>query len=394
MISCRENEGSIISVFEGSSYETKDLLLEKLEDKGENFEDNEKKLHNIRSLKCALQDFSRVYEKLTANDMHNIDLWLCSFLSYTLAAKSGLIAERGPSNYLPDSDSDIKKIYPVSYRPAYILDSVKDWISNGVWNNSAVEKELQVKLQLEKGATPSYIVRNSYIEDIDENILRAGFPDVVQLAYDGALSLNEYVLLILNYNWMQQNNFIILQVDWNKVKIGINSCIAELKAQDGFDRSSFQIIDKKTNLSKEATEAYEIIENFRNQDEQIYIFNKTLYIDCLSKRLGDGLYLCDKKRFNVFDEEMAKVTAYAFEKSSNSSKRRFSVEFEELFSKKYLSSELTYDSNQTVKGLEKLSLIIKQQREKYIAQNHQIALYHTNIFLETIRELILEHKSE
>lgn len=44
--------------------------------------------HNIRSLKCAIKDFYRIYCLLIENEVPNLSNWLYSFTSYTIAYKA------------------------------------------------------------------------------------------------------------------------------------------------------------------------------------------------------------------------------------------------------------------------------------------------------------------
>ena len=44
-----------------------------------------------------------------------------------------------------------------------------------------------------KAETPTDIIRTNRIMDIEEDVIIEGFPQVVQMAYAGELSLDEYV---------------------------------------------------------------------------------------------------------------------------------------------------------------------------------------------------------
>jgi hypothetical protein len=50
-----------------------------------------KRPHNIRSLKSAIQDFERVYVILETLKVENSYKWLLSYISFTLASKANLI---------------------------------------------------------------------------------------------------------------------------------------------------------------------------------------------------------------------------------------------------------------------------------------------------------------
>lgn len=49
--------------------------------------------HNIRSFKCAIQDFERVYNKLVKEDIQDCSNWLLSFTCLMMTNKAGLLQE-------------------------------------------------------------------------------------------------------------------------------------------------------------------------------------------------------------------------------------------------------------------------------------------------------------
>ena len=49
--------------------------------------------HNIRSLKCAIQDFKRIYILLNEKHIDNREKWLFTYLSYVLCFRAGLVQE-------------------------------------------------------------------------------------------------------------------------------------------------------------------------------------------------------------------------------------------------------------------------------------------------------------
>ena len=66
----------------------------------------DKRPHNIRSLKCAITDFYRVYGILIKNGFEDIDKWFYSFISYVIAYKAD-IAKEGHYGTL-FSDNEVK----------------------------------------------------------------------------------------------------------------------------------------------------------------------------------------------------------------------------------------------------------------------------------------------
>lgn len=70
-----------------------DVESAEIPDNYKNFTQYEKLInqpHNIRSLKCALQDFYRIYRHLVNNKISDLEKWLYSFVSYVFAYKAGV----------------------------------------------------------------------------------------------------------------------------------------------------------------------------------------------------------------------------------------------------------------------------------------------------------------
>ncbi|UTW70359.1 hypothetical protein KHA80_07520 [Anaerobacillus sp. HL2] len=67
------------------------------------------------------------------------------------------------------------------------MDSRKEW--DGIRINSEIDELIEAK----KATDPKDIVRNSDLISLDEDIIKKGFPEVVSLAYEGKLSVDEYI---------------------------------------------------------------------------------------------------------------------------------------------------------------------------------------------------------
>ena len=79
-----------------------------------------KRPHNIRSIKCALQDFERVYDRMSKEQINCNEKWLCSYLSYVMAFRAGLLEENERYGTLL-SDGNLSILYPGFYNSKYIL---------------------------------------------------------------------------------------------------------------------------------------------------------------------------------------------------------------------------------------------------------------------------------
>lgn len=345
--------------------------------------------HNIRSLKCALQDFYRIYSILTKESFSDLDKWLYSFVCYMLSYKAG-IAKEGKYGTL-FTDEDVRLLYP-AFNNRYLFKAAKNWILKGEWDDKLLKAEIQEIKDREKAIEPKDIVRTYQIMDIDEDILVQGYSEAVEMAYGGMLSLNEYVHFIYNCYWAREYKVELpCKIEWSKVKEGVQLCIKKLleeNAEDSHIRSSINQKDKHLFL-KEEWETYELIENFWNDDVLMFEQNKKMYLDNISQNPSQAFMKCENKRMDVFDEDMAKATAEAFLKSSNCEKRQFSEFFKSMWQNiKYRQDIRVKD---TVQGFEKLLSLLEHARKSFQEENRMIATKHTDDFMATIKALIEEN---
>ena len=73
-------------------------------------------LHNIRSLKCAITDFYRIYIILEKNGFSDVERWLYAFTRYVIAYKAGVKAD---------------------FNRNYMLKAIEEWLLHGNWMKSS-----------------------------------------------------------------------------------------------------------------------------------------------------------------------------------------------------------------------------------------------------------------
>lgn len=347
---------------------------------------NSKRPHNIRSLKCAIRDFYRVYGILNENDFEDINKWFYSFISYVIAYKAN-IAKEGHYGTL-FSDDEVQKLYP-AFQNRYMFVTVKKWILRGVWDVDALTYEIGVALSKKKAKTPSDIVKTNRIMDVEEEVVIEGFPQVVKMAYAGELSLDEYVDFIRNNSWGRRYKFELpLTVDWEKVQTGIKTAIQKLvdSRKEGQQLHSF--IDEKNReyFTDDEWEAYQLIEEFRNGNLLMFSNNKKLYIDEMRKDAFTAFTICQNKRFDVFDEEMAIVTAEAYAKGSNFEKNQFSSYFKDMWNGNIISQDIKVE--ESLVGFRKLQELLQKQIVCLEEKGKVFAVRHTEAFIDLLDEMV------
>lgn len=348
--------------------------------------------HNIRSLKCALQDFYRIYKILVEQGLSDMDKWLYSFMSYMFAYKAGKAKEDEYGNLL--TDESVRRLYPI-FSNRFIFKTAKDWIMKGDWDENQLDLEIAEIKARDKVVDPRDVLRTYCILDIDEDIIIQGFPTILDMAYNGQLSLDEYIIFIKNSYWAREYQFELFNgIDWEKVQYGIQKHMEWMVKEDVevvYDR---RYIDPKSKdkFTLDEWKCYTLIEDFRDKKVLIYSSNRKLYLDAIRERPATVFFECERKAMNVFDEEMASATVEAFSLCTNAEKNRFSIDFRNMW--QYYKGWPDIEIENTICGLQKLLKLLETEKESLQQQNKVIAKGHTDKFIKIVKELIPEESTE
>lgn len=161
-----------------------------------------------------------------------------------------------------------------------------------------------------EGLKPEDKVLIYSIFDLDDDTFNAGFPIVLEKAYSGSLTMDEYIALIKMQ--IQARVFDIVlpgEIDNTKVLGAINTRIAKIHNGEIDEPNGHSMISNEGDykMLPEEKQVYMRIENFR-QYEQHYK-NRLQYI---SEMKEEGFNAHDelfRKYYKAFDTEMATVTA-------------------------------------------------------------------------------------
>ena len=397
------NEDAINSIFSGASID--DIPLNQLVSKKyagsskeelENEKEKKQELlkhrpHNIRSLKCAIQDFRRVYSLLVEKHIDNKEKWLFTYLSYVLCFRAGLIPESSKYGTL-FSDEKVSILYPGFYDDKYITSGIKQWIRHGEWENDALNEELNRIVNREKAITPEDKARTYGILDLDEADMKEGYPRLLEKAYAGTLELDDYVNLLCNSCLARKNNIQPFDIDWEKLCNGISVRIATMLQEEIDEPCYCRRIgeDRKEEYLPKEWNAYKIIDEFLSANTLMFKKNKALYVGLIKTEPLSALIQTQNKRFDIFDIEMAEATAMGFEAAPNAEKNSFIDYFKRMWQANICSQD--YKIKLPEEGFQELKNRISQLLNKYQAESLSIAEVHTRRFLETIDDLISEQK--
>ena len=347
----------------------------------------ESRPHNIRSLKCAINDFYRVYEMLKKIKDEDISNWLYSFVEYVIASKAGIVKDNNENIF---ADDNMSNFYP-EFQSRYMLDNVKKWILNGEWNKENIEHEIELINQCKEAMKPIEIIKTWRIFEIEDNILEEGFEEFVDLLYDGELTLDEYIRFIQNCAWARKDKFEFpLLVDWRKVQFGINKRIEIVKKKLPENQLIHIIIseENKQYFSIDEWNSYMLISDFARGDYFIFLINRKHYIKEVIELKTSAFVNLKNKRYDEFDRDMADATAIAFFQEQNAGKNDFVNSFSKMWKSKLGSSDI--DVSKTVDGLLCLKKIVLEKCNEIESNNtkNTYEIIHTKRFIDDIDGLI------
>ena len=349
--------------------------------------------HNIRSLKCALQDFKRIYVLLDEKHIDSREKWLFTYLSYVLCFRAGLIPESERYGRLL-SDEKVSILYPGFYDDKFITVGIERWIRHGEWAKDILDAEFDYVINRDKAITPEEKVRMNRLLDLDEVDIRNGYPILLEKAYTGTLELNDYVNLLYNSYYARKYNIQLPDIKWDKISDGIHKRIEKM-IHTGEEQPRHSMLigdDSKDFFLPEEWNAYKIINDFLNSNTLMFEKNKALYLNLMKQEPLSALAQTQNKRFDMFDVEMAMVTADGFEKATNAEKSSFIDYFKRMWQVNICTQD--YKIRLPENGFQTLKRRIIEFLDKCRAESLPISEAHANSFLEVIDNLIDEQKQK
>lgn len=348
------------------------------------------KIHNIRSVKCAIQDFERLYLMFkTEGFLDELVEHFQSFVAFMLEYKAGKIEKSDDYGYIL-SNYEVEKIYPGFFKSSYMFPAVQQWIIEGKWDDDQIKKEINRRIESLKAIAPEDLVRNSDLISLDEEIIISGLPEVAKLAYAGELLLDEYITLIRNIMWARSISYTLPEeIDMNKLELGIRKQLDKLCSSDEPDSRVRSMIhpDNMVLLTEKEKHIYQLITDFRDNNLQMFSINKRKYINALNAKDINKLYDCENKRFNIFDIDMANEIGKCYESLGNAERQTFLGIFKKMWNNCYNSFDLNLDTS--IYGFEELKkfMVTNQIKEKEKGFNLKAAL--SEMFIQSINSIII-----
>ena len=342
---------------------------------------------NMRSLKCALNNFFKVYQYVNPDHKPEDKLtagMLYSFILFEMAYKSS-------KNQENISDDEIQEIFP-SYDKNYMFESIKKWLLYGEWNEKDVNHDINFWKESEKAVTPVDIIKTHRILEIEDNILERGFSQFLDMAYEGNLTLDQYLLMLENmYDAERLQLDLPKEIDWNAVKEGVSKCLDTIIRELPENFSIRTILDKKvpSDYIGIQQEIYKLISDFIHNGTIIKEENKKYYIINMNNMLeenddNNSFKFILVRGISSFDEEMANTAVKTFLQINNKKKETFIIDFKSLIIQFKMNNKANQEEAKN--SLEKMISLIKQEKDK--TEKTTIRKIHLNKMLETLDKLL------
>lgn len=344
--------------------------------------------HNIRSFRCAIQDFHRVFKLLNSYDItESLDEWLYAFVMFTMAHRAGVVTgnERYGDLF---TDVEVSQLYPSFYKDRYMLKFEKTWILHGEWDEEFAAIQIEKLKERQQAATPYDIVRTYQLVHIDEEIFNEGFPKVLEKAYSGELEIDDYIQFIRNTASARRYQFELpASVNWDKVKSGIQKKLESMMQQGEEDTRTRQYIgdNNLALLTEEERSTYILIDEFRKGEKLILAKNRKEFLDLMKTNHVSALSKYKNKRFECFDEEMADSVVQAFTKCSNMEKFSLVDDFKEMWELSIQSPDIDQEKN--LEGFRNLHTKLIEEKNS-VDKTKTITLSHFDRFIVLIEKLI------
>lgn len=229
-------------------------------------------------------------------------------------------------------------------------------------------------------------VRLKSVLTLDEE-LSEGFPILLEKAYAGNISLDDYINFIKNCCEARQMKILLPYIDWDQIYGGITIQIGKLidSEDESYLKNRSFISDEneyKNNLLPEEQRVYKKIEEAIIGNSVMFEKNRKLYLRLMRNDPATVFTQMNNKRMDRFDIEMAEATAYGFEKIPNKERIYFSDYFNEIFRRNISFRDFKLENWH--EGFIKLRDRLKQFKEECKRKSQWITIVHIDRFMKVV----------
>ena len=360
---------------------------------------------NLRTFKSCLIDFERVYGlwhslKLPTDGMGEA---LYVFVAYLFEVKGGNYKKMDEYdeyhfNFLEEKAEDKKRNPPrwqttqdgenskyKRYNAQYRIQPLIRWMIEGEWNEQRIKAALNQRFSVKETAPEREVLDKAFWE-LSQEIIDRGLPQVLQQAYDGKLTTDDYVALLGRLD------------DFRKIGVPIQCDVDDARLLQGFHNRKAKIIkgdiceerghrrlmrdEGKTKLTPQEQSLNEEIEKL--QDQWPYLMNEIFFIDYLKNPTYERGLAAKSKILVCFNDELLAAFLSAYKKANISEQQEMLTILKEISFRGGAVERDETDTEVTRKNLEKLENALNSEVEH---TSDVVKKFYANRHLETVKQI-------
>ena len=360
---------------------------------------------NLRTFKSCLIDFERVYGlwhslKLPTDGMGEA---LYVFAAYLFEVKGGNYKKMDEYdeyhfNFLEEKAEDKKRNPPrwqttqdgenskyKRYNAQYRIQPLIRWMIEGEWNEQRIKAALNQRFSVKETAPEREVLDKAFWE-LSQEIIDRGLPQVLQQAYDGKLTTDDYVALLGRLD------------DFRKIGVPIQCDVDDARLLQGFHNRKAKIIkgdiceerghrrlmrdEGETKLTPQEQSLNEEIETL--QDQWPYLMNEIFFIDYLKDPTYERGLAAKSKILVCFNDELLAAFLSTYKKANISEQQEMLTILKEISFRGGAVERDETDTEVTRKNLEKLENALNSEVEH---TSDAVKKFYANRHLETVKQI-------
>lgn len=340
----------------------------------------ESKSENLRSLKAYLIDFERIYAawNKTSVSQDNIKAVFYMFGALTFGVKSGKYKEDKYGFLL--SDNVLRDVHS-DWNSRHILTSVRNWIVNGIWNETEFIEELEINYP-ENILTDDEKFLEYTFWDLEQQYITNGMPIAVQKANNGKLTRDELIDLLQKIFALKKYSIPFpCEVDYAKIESGFSQRKLEILSGNIQEPKCRRYVETDA-IEEAALPLYKSIKNFEN--ELILFSNKKKFKQYLNNQGDASSYSLKGLLIGDLDRNLANLFLAKYYNASNCLRREMIRTLIELG----YTDNIFVTAQQRKTTIENLMFLSRKIKDYTTILTDYIAIAINNNFVDHLTELI------
>ena len=291
--------------------------------------------------------------------------------------------KRNPPRWQTTQDGENSKYK--RYNAQYRIQPLIRWMIEGEWNEQRIKAALNQRFSVKETAPEREVLDKAFWE-LSQEIIDRGLPQVLQQAYDGKLTTDDYVALLGRLD------------DFRKIGVPIQCDVDDARLLQGFHNRKAKIIkgdiceerghrrlmrdEGKTKLTPQEQSLNEEIEKL--QDQWPYLMNEIFFIDYLKNPTYERGLAAKSKILVCFNDELLAAFLSAYKKANISEQQEMLTILKEISFRGGAVERDETDTEVTRKNLEKLENALNSEVEH---TSDVVKKFYANRHLETVKQI-------